>query len=203
MYSIKTLILTLLISLSFLTAACDADKLDTSLLKDKSNPVVKLETNKGAIYIELYKKDAPLSVDNFIKYVNSGFYNGTIFHRVINGFMIQGGGFEPGMKQKKTKKPIKNEASNGLHNVRGTLAMARTQVVDSATSQFFINVVDNLFLDFKSKQADQYGYAVFGAVVSGMDIVDMIRQEKTTTVGYFRDVPEADILIKEAALIKR
>lgn len=200
---LKTSILTLLISLSFFTAACDADKLDTSLLKDKSNPVVKLDTSKGSIYIELYKKEAPISVDNFINYVNSGFYNGTIFHRVINGFMIQGGGFEPGMSQKKAKDPIKNEAANGLHNVRGTIAMARTQVVDSATSQFFINVVDNLFLDFKSKQADQYGYAVFGAVVSGMDIVDMIRQEKTTTVGYFRDVPQTDVLIKEANLIKR
>ena len=200
---LKTLILSLLIFISFFATACDADKIDTSLLKDKANPVVKLDTNKGAIYIELYKKEAPVSVENFISYVDSGFYSGTIFHRVINGFMIQGGGFEPGMKQKKTRSPIKNEADNGLHNSRGTIAMARTQVVDSATSQFFINVVDNLFLDFKSKRSDQYGYAVFGAVVVGMDVVDMIRNEKTTTVSYFRDVPEKDVVITQAAVVKR
>jgi cyclophilin family peptidyl-prolyl cis-trans isomerase len=203
MFFLRNVVLGLFLALTLLTQACDGDKLDTSLLKDKSNPVVKLETTHGAVYIELYKKEAPVSVDNFISYVNSGYYDGTIFHRVIKGFMVQGGGFNPGMTQKKVKDSIINEAANGLHNVRGTVAMARTQIVDSATSQFFINVVDNLFLDFKSKRADQFGYAVFGNVVSGMDVVDLIRNEKTTTVGYFRDVPAADIVIKNANLVKR
>lgn len=203
MFFLRNIILGLFVSLALLTQACDGEKLDTSLLKDKSNPVVKLETTHGPVYIELYKKEAPVSVENFISYVNSGFYDGTIFHRVIKGFMVQGGGFKPGMKQKKAKAPIKNEASNGLHNTRGSVAMARTQIVDSATSQFFINVVDNLFLDFKSKSSDQYGYAVFGGVVSGMEIVDLIRNESTNTVGYFRDVPETDMVIKSANLVKR
>ena len=203
MFFLRNIVLGVFLVLALLTQACDGDKLDTSLLKDKSNPVVKLDTTHGAVYIELYKKEAPISVENFISYVNSGFYDGTIFHRVIKGFMVQGGGFSSGMKQKKTKDPIKNEAANGLHNVRGSVAMARTQIVDSATSQFFINVVDNLFLDFKSKRADQYGYAVFGGVVSGMEIVDLIRNEKTTTVGYFRDVPAKDVVINKANLVKR
>jgi len=203
MFFLRNIVLSVFLVLALLTQACDGDKLDTSLLKDKSNPVVKLDTTHGAVYIELYKKEAPISVENFISYVNSGFYDGTIFHRVIKGFMVQGGGFNSGMKQKKTKDPIKNEASNGLHNIRGSVAMARTQIVDSATSQFFINVVDNLFLDFKSKRADQYGYAVFGGVVSGMEVVDLIRSEKTTAVGYFRDVPAKDVVINKANLVKR
>lgn len=153
----------------------------------KKHPVVLMKTSKGDIKIELYEDKAPITVKNFLDYANEGFYNGTIFHRVIDGFMIQGGGFTADMQQKPVKAPIKNEATNGLKNTRGTLAMARTSVVDSATGQFFINVVDSPFLDYQSPQ--NYGYAVFGKVTSGMDVVDKIKDVKTGTKGMHRDVP--------------
>jgi peptidyl-prolyl cis-trans isomerase B (cyclophilin B) len=140
----------------------------------EQNPRVLLETSMGNITIELFKEKAPISVRNFLSYVNEGFYDGLIFHRVINGFMIQGGGMDEQMQPKKTKFAIKNEATNGLKNTRGTLAMARTGVVDSATSQFFINVVDNAFLDNRGKTPDLFGYAVFGQVTEGMDVVDKL-----------------------------
>jgi peptidyl-prolyl cis-trans isomerase A (cyclophilin A) len=158
-------------------------------------PHVLLETTNGQIEIELDPVKAPISTKNFLEYVDSGFYNNTIFHRVIPGFMVQGGGFTQAMQQKDTKAPIKNEHSNGLANVRGTLSMARTSVPDSATSQFFINVKDNDFLD----QGD--GYAVFGKVVKGMDVVDVIVNSQTTTKGGMKDVPADPVFIKSAKRI--
>ena len=148
-------------------------------MSEEKNPQVLMETSKGSVTIELFKDKAPISVRNFLSYVKEGYYDGLIFHRVIGNFMIQGGGMDENMQQKKTKFAIKNEATNGLKNTRGTLAMARTGVVDSATSQFFINVVDNAFLDHKGKTPDLFGYAVFGQVTDGMDVVDAIRQVKT------------------------
>lgn len=158
-------------------------------------PHVLLETSLGEIEVELEADKAPVSVQNFLSYVDSGFYNGTIFHRVIPGFMIQGGGFDADMQQKTPRAPIKNEADNGLHNVRGTLAMARTQAVDSATSQFFINHKDNAFLDHGSRD---FGYAVFGKVVKGMDVVDQIAQVPTGNRGMHQNVPRTPVLIKSA-----
>lgn len=162
------------------------------------NPKVELKTSKGDIIIELYQNEAPKTVKNFLQYVNDGFYDGTIFHRVIRGFMIQGGGFIPGMQEKLTLSPIKNEAGNGLSNTRGTIAMARTQDVDSATSQFFINSVDNLFLDHKDNSPRGFGYCVFGKVVEGMNVVDSISGVTTHTSGHFSDVPEEDVIIISA-----
>jgi len=158
-----------------------------------SNPVVVVKTNKGSFDIELFEKEAPITVKNFLDYVDAKFYDGTIFHRVISNFMIQGGGFTKGMAEKSPRGPIKNEADNGLKNVRGTIAMARTNVVDSATAQFFINVVDSPFLDHGARD---FGYAVFGRVTSGMDVVDTIRNSKTHTVGFHNDVPVQDIVIQ-------
>ena len=155
------------------------------------------ETTLGTIEVELFEKEAPLSSANFLSYVDDGFYDGVIFHRVMNGFMIQGGGFEPGMKQKKVKAPIKNEAANGLKNSRGTLAMARTNEIDSATAQFFINLVDNEFLDHAGKS--NYGYAVFGKVTSGMDVVDKIAKVSTTNRAGHQNVPATDVVITKAS----
>jgi peptidyl-prolyl cis-trans isomerase B (cyclophilin B) len=143
-----------------------------------ANPVVEIKTSKGTIQVELFEKDAPLTVKNFLQYVDDKHYDGTIFHRVISDFMIQGGGMTKEMKEKDTRKAIKNESTNGLENKRGTLAMARTPVADSATAQFFINVVDNDFLDRKNAR-DKVGYCVFGKVISGMDVVDKIKEVKT------------------------
>lgn len=158
-----------------------------------------METSMGTIKIELFDKKAPITVANFRKYVQDSFYDGLIFHRVIPGFMIQGGGFEPGMKQRTpTQPPIKNEADNGLKNKRGTLSMARTNVVNSATSQFFINTNTNVSLDHRGTNPSQYGYAVFGEVVEGMDVVDKIVAAPTTTMGHFRDVPIKDVVILKA-----
>lgn len=165
--------------------------------KSDVNPIVLIKTNKGDIKVELFQKEAPNSVKNFLQYVKDGHYNNTIFHRVIDGFMIQGGGFTKDFKQKPTKAPIKNEADNGLKNTRGTLAMARTSVVDSATNQFFINVADNSFLDFRSKTPSGYGYAVFGKVIEGMDVVDKIKGAKTGSNGMYQDVPKDTIEILE------
>ncbi len=153
-------------------------------------------TNYGPISIELNSEKAPKSAENFLKYATEGFYNGTIFHRVIDGFMIQGGGFEPGMTQKASHDPIDNEADNGLSNLTGTLAMARTADPHSATSQFFINVSDNFFLDHRGKNNQGWGYAVFGKVVNGMDVVSKIKSCQTTSKAGHQDVPVDDIIIE-------
>lgn len=157
-------------------------------------------TNKGDIKIETFDEQAPKTVKNFIEYCQEGFYNNTIFHRVINNFMIQGGGFELGMKQKKTKSPIENEAANGLKNSRGTLAMARTNDPHSATAQFFINVVDNAYLDYRSSDASDFGYCVFAKVVDGLDVVDAIKTVKTGRSGMHSDVPVEDIVINSVTV---
>ncbi|MBX9583536.1 MAG: peptidyl-prolyl cis-trans isomerase [Gemmataceae bacterium] len=165
-----------------------------------ANPVVAIETSKGTVKVELLEDKAPISVKNFLDYVDAKHYDGLTFHRVIPTFMIQGGGYEPGLKERKTKAPIKNEAGNGLSNLRGTLAMARTSDPDSATSQFYINVADNTGLDRK-EAPDGVGYAVFGRVVEGMDVVDKIKAVKTGAkkdpAGRpMRDVPDEDVVIK-------
>lgn len=162
---------------------------------------VKVDTNMGAFVIELNTKAAPKTVENFLAYVRSGFYKNTLFHRVIPNFMIQGGGFVMGMEEKDTRAPIALESRNGLSNVRGTIAMARTNDPNSATSQFFINVRDNRFLDANQAQ-DGNGYAVFGKVVSGMSTVDAIARVKTHSVGYYDDVPIRDVVIKNMSVIK-
>lgn len=159
------------------------------------SPKVIMETSKGKVIIEIYPDKAPITVENFLGYVDSGFYSGTIFHRVIPGFMVQGGGFGKGLTEKITLAPIKNEAGNGLLNERGTIAMARTNVVDSATAQFFVNSVDNPFLNHQNDTPQGFGYCVFGRVVEGMDVVDSISSVPTHTVGYFADVPVDDIEI--------
>jgi len=166
------------------------------------NPRVRFETSLGVIEIELNADKAPISTENFLAYVNDGSYAGTIFHRVIPGFMVQGGGFTADMQRKPTRDPIKNEATNGLRNDRGTVAMARTSVVDSATGQFFINVVDSEFLNHKSKDTRGYGYAVFAKVTSGMDVVDRIVSVPTTTRSGMRDVPREPVVIVKASVVK-
>ena len=163
-------------------------------------PTVRIQTNKGQITIELDAEKAPISTDNFLAYVRSGFYDQTIFHRVIPGFMIQGGGFTTDMAQKKTEAPIKNEADNGLKNLRGTLAMARTQVVDSATNQFFINLTDNDFLNHQGTSANAYGYAVFARVTEGMEVVDEIAKVATGNQGQHQDVPKEAVIIEGATI---
>lgn len=170
-------------------------------MSGEQNPRVLLETSMGNITVELFKEKAPISVRNFLSYVNEGFYDGLIFHRVINGFMVQGGGMDENMQPKKTKFAIKNEAANGLKNLKGTLAMARTSVVDSATSQFFINVADNAFLDYKGKRPEEFGYAVFAQVVEGMEIVDAIKVVKTGNKAGHADVPVEPVFITKASLL--
>lgn len=167
-----------------------------------ANPKVLMETSKGDITIELYEKEAPRTVKNFLSYVSEGFYNNLIFHRVIKDFMIQGGGFDTEMRQKDPKAPIKNEARRGLGNKRGTLAMARTNVINSATAQFFINVVDNDFLNHTDNTARGFGYAVFGEVINGMDVVDSIVRVKTGIFSGFQDVPKEPIIIKNVSIIE-
>lgn len=166
-----------------------------------SNSKVKLTTNFGDITLELYAEKAPVTVANFLQYVESGHYDGVIFHRVIDGFMVQGGGFDADMKQKKTKPEIKNEADNGLSNDHYTVAMARTSVPDSASSQFFINGNDNGFLNHTAKTASGWGYCVFGKVVEGMDVVDKIAKVKTTSKAGHRDVPVDAVTIEKASVI--
>jgi cyclophilin family peptidyl-prolyl cis-trans isomerase len=167
------------------------------------NPKVVLDTTKGKIVVELYPEKAPETVKNFLSYVGKKFYDGKIFHRVIPKFMIQGGGFTTDMKKATTEKPIKNEADNGLKNDRGTIAMARTPDPHSATAQFFINTVDNDFLNHKSKTPQGWGYAAFGRVVEGMDTVDAISKVQTTTRGPFRDVPAEPVVIKSARRLEK
>lgn len=163
--------------------------------KEGSNPMVIVQTSKGDITLELYAKQAPETVRNFLQYVDDKHYDGTIFHRVISGFMVQGGGFTPDMTQKPTRAPIKNEAGNGLKNERGTVAMARTSDPDSATSQFFINVVDNGFLN-RAESQDGVGYCVFGRVAKGQEVVDAIRAVRTGRQGYMGDVPVEPVVIR-------
>jgi peptidyl-prolyl cis-trans isomerase B (cyclophilin B) len=159
---------------------------------------VELQTTAGTIRLELDDAKAPITVANFLEYVNAGHYDGTIFHRVIKGFMIQGGGFEPGMKQKPTKGEIQNEANNGLKNDKYTIAMARTSAPHSASAQFFINGTDNDFLNFKSESSQGWGYAVFGKVVAGSEVVDAIEKVKTGRKGFHDDVPLEDVVITKA-----
>lgn len=168
----------------------------------QENPMVVFETNKGQFTVELYAEEAPVTVKNFLEYVESDFFNGTLFHRVIDGFMIQGGGFDQQMGRKRTNAPIENEADNGLKNDRGTIAMARTSDPHSATSQFFVNVKDNTFLNFKAKNDQGWGYAVFGKVVEGMDVVDAIAKSETTFMGGMRDVP-AEPVVMEKVYVKK
>lgn len=163
--------------------------------------MIKLHTNLGVIALELDSEKAPVTAANFIKHAEAGHYNNTIFHRVIPGFMIQGGGFEPGMKQKETGEPIDNEAANGLKNKRGTIAMARTSDPHSATAQFFINLVDNDFLDFRAPSGNGWGYCVFGQVVEGMDVVDSIQKVATGSKGFHQDVPKQDVIIERAEIV--
>lgn len=179
-------------------AAAAALTLGTSLVQAQN---VRLSTSQGDIVVQLDAAKAPKSVDNFLQYVKSGHYSGTIFHRVIDGFMVQGGGMAPDMREKPTRAPIPLESRNGLTNVRGTIAMARTSVPDSATAQFFINLKDNAFLD-AARSPDGNGYAVFGKVIEGMDVVDKIRKVDTGTNGPHRDVPVQPILIKQATIEK-
>jgi peptidyl-prolyl cis-trans isomerase A (cyclophilin A) len=165
---------------------------------DNKNPRVVIDTSAGKITVELYAEKAPLTVKNFLQYVDDKHYDGTIFHRIIADFMIQGGGFEPGMKQRKTRDPVKNESTNGLSNERGTIAMARTKAADSATAQFYINTVDNKGLD-RANAKDGVGYAVFGKVIEGMDVVDAIRRVETGA----NDVPVKDVVIKSVRRVTK
>ncbi len=172
--------------------------MDSNQPTGTQNPQVILETTLGNIKLELFLNEAPVTVENFLRYTREKFYNTTLFHRVIPHFMIQGGGFTSGMDHKKSYPPIVNEARNGISNSRGTVAMARTQVVDSATSEFFINLVDNDYLDHQNDSATGFGYCVFGKVIEGMNVVDKIAEEPTDTFEYFQDVPVHDIEIISA-----
>jgi cyclophilin family peptidyl-prolyl cis-trans isomerase len=168
----------------------------------KVNPSVIFETSLGNITVELSQDKAPKTVANFLEYVKTGYFKGTIFHRVIKGFMVQGGGLTADMKGKPTQSPVENEATNGLKNTRGTIAMARTAEIHSATSQFFINTVDNSFLDHRSKSPDKFGYCVFGKVTSGMDVVDKIEGAQTETKGMYQNVPTKPVVISDVRLNK-
>jgi len=184
--------LTLLALLALPLTAVSADQPAKS-----ANPSVRMTTSMGIIEIELDAKLAPVTVTNFLGYVNSGFYNGTIFHRVIPGFMVQGGGMTPGMKEKPTGAKIKNEADNGLKNLAGTLAMARTSDPHSASAQFFINTVDNAFLNHRDKSTQGWGYCVFGKVTKGMDVVKKIEAVQTGNAGMHQNVPQQDVVIRK------
>ncbi|MBU1273902.1 MAG: peptidyl-prolyl cis-trans isomerase [Proteobacteria bacterium] len=192
---IKTL--ALLAAALFLTTMAGGETLAA-----RSNPVVKLQTSLGDIEVELYPEKAPKSVENFLSYVNKGFYNGTVFHRIINGFMIQGGGLNDKMQLKAIGSPIQNEADNGLTNDEYTLAMARTMDPHSATAQFFINVADNDFLNHKGKDPQGWGYAVFGKVIKGQDVVEKIKAVETTTKGMHQDVPVTPVVIEKAEVVQ-
>lgn len=189
----------LLASLLFLIPSLPFAK-DTHMSENAT--LVKLTTSLGDITLQLNAEKAPLSTANFLTYVEEGFYNGTIFHRVIPGFMAQGGGFDASFSQKPTHAPIKNEADNGLPNKRGSVAMARTNVPDSATAQFFINYKDNAFLNHTSPTPNGWGYAVFGEVIEGMDVVDAMAKQPTGNRGGHQDVPKTDIVVEKAEIIK-
>jgi cyclophilin family peptidyl-prolyl cis-trans isomerase len=198
----KNLVLAAAISLLLMTpfAVEAADSGDKAA--ETANPIVLIKTSKGTIEAELYRNKAPITVANFLEYVNAGFYNGTIFHRVIPSFMIQGGGFDTDLKKKPTQAPIKNEAANGLKNEAGTLAMARTGVVDSATAQFFINTKNNAFLNHKDTTQRGYGYAVFGKVIGGMDVVKSIEDVKTARTGVSEGQPVENVIIESITIKK-
>lgn len=196
--NIKLLAVIGLITIPLMISSCNSSGKDSSNKAKGDSPVVLISTSEGDIKVKLNKEEAPITVENFLGYVNDGYYDGIIFHRVIPNFMIQTGGFTPDMKQKTPKAPIKNEANNGLLNNRGTLSMARTSEVDSATSQFFINVNDNNFLNNGERD---FGYAVFGEVIEGMDVVDKIAAVQTGTSGQFRDVPQEVIVINSAKVV--
>jgi peptidyl-prolyl cis-trans isomerase B (cyclophilin B) len=191
-----SLIVILLAGLCVLPAQADP----TPAQKGKSS-MVKIHTNLGNFTIKLDAEKAPQTVKNFLAYVNSGFYNNTVFHRVIDGFMIQGGGFEPGMKQKPVNAAIQNEANNGLTNDAYTVAMARTNDPHSATAQFFVNVKNNSFLNFTSESSQGWGYCVFGKVVEGTEVIDAIKKVKTGTKGFHQDVPTEDVIITQAEVV--
>ena len=192
----RTLIISLMLLLTTTLSFATENKMPDTQTK------VKLTTTLGDIVIQLNTEKAPISSENFLTYVKEGFYNGTIFHRVIKGFMAQGGGFDTSFNQKAVHAPIKNEAENGLSNSRGTLAMARTNVPDSATAQFFINYKDNAFLDHSSPTPSGWGYAVFGEVIEGMDVVDKMATQATGNRGGHQDVPKTDIVIEKAEVLK-
>lgn len=187
--------LCLMLSLSLLASKVEA--------APKDQPVVKIETNMGNIVVELDESKAPLTTQNFLKYVESGHYEGTIFHRVIRDFMIQGGGLTSDMKDKPTRAPIKNEANNGLHNRKYTIAMARTSDPHSATAQFFINTANNSNLDYRGSNEQDWGYAVFGRVISGKEVVDKIERVATTSRGMHKDVPISPIVIRKISIMPR
>ncbi|WP_353191744.1 peptidylprolyl isomerase [Pandoraea pnomenusa] len=191
----------LLGSAGTLIAAAALSGTSLSAIAQTAQPQVQFKTSVGNFVVELNPKAAPKTVDNFLQYVNSGFYNGTIFHRVINNFMIQGGGFTPDMQQKPTRDPVPIESKNGLKNLAGTIAMARTSDPNSATAQFFINVKDNASLDYPNP--DGFGYTVFGKVVSGMDTVEKIKGVATTRKGMYSDVPATTVVIESASVVKR
>lgn len=191
----KTVIeIAIIMALSSLAGMTDA--------QEKGLPMIKFETSAGTITLELYPDKAPITVANFLQYVDDGFYGGTLFHRVIHGFMIQGGGFDSSLSRKPTKAPIRNEAANGLKNERGTIAMARTSMPNSATSQFFINTVDNTALNFRDQSPMGIGYCVFGRVIDGMDVVGAIEGVKTGFRAGMRDVPAEDVVIKKAVRVE-
>lgn len=193
MKSMQVLIIAIILQLAFVTAGHS---------QTGENPMVKMTTSFGDIEIELFPNEAPNTTSNFLRYVDEGFFDGLIFHRVIPGFVIQGGGFEPGMTKRATSATIQNEADNGLKNERGTLSMARTNDPHSATSQFFINLKDNDFLDHKSKDSNGWGYAVFAKIVSGMDVVDAIAKTPTGDAGGHSDVPVQDAMVEKVELLE-
>jgi len=204
MKSLTVLVLSILV-FSFVNLAMGTEekmKQTEEKMKQSEIRIVEMKTSEGKIRIELWADKAPQTVKNFLRYVEEGFYDGTIFHRVIDGFMIQGGGFTADMNQKKPHEPIKNEAAGELKNDRGTLAMARTNVVDSATSQFFINLKDNEFLNHRDASPMGFGYAVFGKVIEGMDVVDKIAKVPTTNAGPHQNVPVKPVLIESAKVEK-
>ena len=196
----RKLLLWIVFTLGLIAGGADASTQQPTTKQGK-HPMVKLHTNHGVITLQLDAEKAPATVQNFLDYVNSGFYTNTIFHRVIDGFMIQGGGFEPGMKQKPTNAPIKNEADNGLGNEAYTIAMARTNDPHSATAQFFINVKNNSFLNHTAPNSQGWGYCVFGKVVEGQEVVDAIKQVKTGNSGFHHDVPKEDVIITKAEVV--
>jgi peptidyl-prolyl cis-trans isomerase B (cyclophilin B) len=188
--------------ISTLLCICAASSFATGKKMPEPSPKIKLTTSLGTIIVQLNAEKAPISSGNFLTYVNEGFYNGTIFHRVIKGFMAQGGGFDTAFKQKETHPAIKNEANNGLTNKRGTLAMARTNDPNSATAQFFINYKDNAFLDYTEPTSTGWGYAVFGEVIDGMNIVEKMAEQPTGSRNGQQDVPKTDIVIEKAEVLK-
>ena len=192
----RTIILFMMLSLTSTLS------FSTEKIMSDTQTKVKLTTTLGEVIIQLNTEKAPISSANFLTYVNEGFYNGTVFHRIIPDFMAQGGGFDTSFNQKAVHAPIKNEANNGLKNTRGTLAMARTNDPDSATAQFFINYKDNSFLNHTSQTSSGWGYAVFGEVIEGMDVVDAMAKQATSNRGGHQDVPKTDIVIEKAEVVK-